>query len=141
VYNLSLDVKPITPIKSWGSILHVTKGGNRASLGDRIPAIWFIPRSKRLHICASIGSKKNHCVNGKADLPTNKFTNIRISQVFRPDKNGYWYIIHVNRKLVHQIRNTKPLTLGNVKVFMADPWFSAANALVKNVKITTSQEG
>lgn len=140
-YDLSLDVKPLGVVSSWGSIIHVTKGENIANFGDRIPAVWFHPGNKKLHICSSVGSNRNHCVNGNADLPSNKFTNIRISQLFRPDTNAYWYLVHVDKKLIHQIKNTNPITLGNVKVYMANPWHSAANALVKNVKVTTSQGG
>jgi len=140
-YDLSLDIKPIGVVKGWGSIIHVTKGDDIGEHGDRIPGIWFSPGTRKPYVCTSIGNNKNHCVTRKTDLPTNKFTNIRVSQAFRPDTNTYWHFINIDRKLVYQVQNPNPISLGNVKVFMADPWYASAKALVKNVKVSTLQGG
>jgi len=139
-YFLSLDVKLIAAVNTWTNIIHVTKGGNE-EYGDRIPTILILPGTRKPVICASIGTNKNHCFTAKENLPIHKFTHIQISQEFRHKTNDYWFVVYIEEKLVHQIKNTKPVVFDSVKVYMSDPWYMSANALLKNVKIRTSQKG
>lgn len=140
-FYLSIDVKPLGVVSGWGSIIHVTKGGDENEFGNRIPAIWFHPGTKRLHICTAIGSSSRHCHDEKVDLPTHRFTNIQISQAVLSGADIFWYSIAIDKKTVFAVENPNPLYLSNVKVFMANPWHISANALVKNVQVTTSQGG
>lgn len=140
-YEVNLDVKPLGIISSWGSIIHLSKGGNNNIYGDRIPAIWFQPGTNKLHICSAISNNRNYCVNENKDLPRDRFTKIRIAQVCQDSCNDYRYTISIDGEQVHSILNKNPITLSNVRVYMADPWGNAANALVKNLSIETSQGG
>ena len=136
-YNVSLDVIPRGKIGGWGNILHVTKGGDMSSLGDRMPGIWFNPRSLRLHICTSIDNKHNYCVNTRSNLPIGKSTNIQTVQKC-DELHQCVYQIFINGLQIHKTVNRKPLSLENVRVYLSDPWYHAANAVVKNLKVVTT---
>jgi len=51
------------------------------------------------------------------------------------------YKIFVNGTLIHAVDNGNPLFLKNVRVYLSNPWHQAANALVKNLRVTSSQGG
>lgn len=141
-YHLSLDIKPISPVNAWANIIHVTKGGNFGEYGDAMPSIWFLLGTTKLYVCAStISTNKTNCYEGETNLPLAKFTHVQVSQVHQPDTRSYSLTVYVDGKLVHQIQNAEPTTLKNVKVYLGDPWYVSANALVKNVKISTHQGG
>ena len=138
-YEVSFSIKPFGKVKPWSSILHVTEWDDITAYGNRIPAVFFWPNTNRLHICSAINGNKNYCWNGKTDLPQNKFTNIIIKQHLVG--NQYHYIILINGKQVFKIVNKKPITLYRAKVYLSDPWYLAAPAFVKNVKVKTSSRG
>ena len=72
-YYLSFEVKPGPRIiPHWGSIVHLTIHGNLGKLGERIPAVWFHPRTRALHICTALGTNVNYCYNS-GNLPTNRY--------------------------------------------------------------------
>jgi len=139
-YDVSLDVMPRGRVWGWASILQVTKGGRSAS-GDRMPAIWFHSWSYRLYICASIGNHVNHCVSQNSNLPSWSYTNIRVTQKIDKSCMKYRYKIFVDGILIHAVDNGNPLSLKNVRVYLSNPWDRAANAVVKNLRVTSSQGG
>jgi len=127
-------------VNSIANILQITKGGSSGS-GDRMPAIWFHPRTNKLYICTSIGNHVNHCVSQNSNLPSWSYTNIRVTQKIDKSCMKYRYKIFVNGTLIHAVDNGNPLFLKNVRVYLSNPWHQAANALVKNLRVTSSQGG
>uniref|UniRef100_A0A7M5XLI6 Uncharacterized protein n=2 Tax=Clytia hemisphaerica TaxID=252671 RepID=A0A7M5XLI6_9CNID len=112
---------------------------NIKNYGSRIPAVFFQPNSNKLTVCYAINGKKNHCWNSKIDLPTNKFSKIIIKQKLVGGK--YYYTITIDSKKVYNIVNTKPITLYRARIFLSDPWYPAAQAFVKQVKVSTTSTG
>jgi len=138
-YEISFDIKPFGKVGKWSSIIHVTEWDDISAYGNRIPAVFFHPNTNLLHICSAINGNKNYCWNAKYDLPQNKFTKIIIRQRFIG--NAYYYFIFLNGHQALRIVNKKPVTLYRAKVYLSDPWYAAAKAFVKNVKVTTSSRG
>ena len=131
---VSFKIKPINKRKGWSSIIHATAHGrNNHKYGDRIPGVWFISNTNRMHICSAVNGKKNYCFNTKKDLPKNKYSKVVIRQVQRKD-GKLVYQIFVNGKLVHQKINKAPRSFRNVKPYAADPWHKPARAIIKQLK-------
>ena len=139
-FEVSFDVKPTGTVSTWASILHVTKGGNNNNAGDRLPAIWFVPGTRRLAVFTAHGTNKNFGVTGTADIPASVFTNVHIQQR-RLSNNSYEYSIKINGNTKHRSINTNPLTIYNAKVYLGDPWYLAAKAQVKNLVIKSEPTG
>ena len=141
---MSFRIRPYGKINKWGSILHVTKGGNNGAHGDRIPGVWFWPNTNKLHITTSLGTNKNYNWNSK-ELPTNKDTEVNIKQkAFNccPHcKCHHRFIITIDKKVVLNVYNHSPKTFHNVKVYQGDPWYSAAKAYIRNLQVKTTSGG
>eukprot|EP00111_Clytia_hemisphaerica_P017532 TCONS_00051901-protein len=132
-WYLSFDIKPENKlIYGWGSIIHLTTGGNHGKVGYRIPGIWFNPNSRRLHICYAINHYHNRCINTHA-LAANKWTSIQVVQVFDSGLYQFKYIILINNVVKATLINSRPRSFQNVQVWTADPWHHAANALLRNL--------
>ena len=130
---LSLDVKPLKTTNRWGSVIHLTTGGDCCKNGQRIPAIFFHAKSYRTHICSSVNKQGNHCYNG-AVLKPNVFTKITIKQVHVNYKT-YKYSISINGKEIYSKINKNARPYKKVKVFVGDnvASYDTAISLVKNV--------
>ena len=139
-FDVSFDIRPTGIVASWGSIIHLTRGQDNSQYGDRVPAVWFSPRTRRLHICSAINGKKNFCYNDHTDLPKTRFTKVRIFQK-RTSKGQFIFTVVINSKIKKVIANKAPATFYNVKYFLGNPWSPPAKAIVKNVKIKLSQSG
>ena len=137
-YNVSLDVNPRGKVNGWANILHVTKGGDYGSLGNRMPGIWFHPGSLKLHICTSIDNDYGYCVNPRSDLPIGTSTSIQTVQNCDQAKKECVYRLFINGSQIHKTVNRKPLSLKNVRVYLSDPWYNAANVVVKNLNVLTT---
>ena len=140
-YEVSLDIKPTGHVNSgWENIFRVTKGSDTVSIGDRLPAIWFLPFTKRLYICTAINFNKSHCFDGGYNLPFSVFTNVKIQQQ-RLSDNSYQYSIKINGVTRHEINNTNPVILYNAKVYLGDPWYNPAKAQIKNLIVKSEPTG
>ena len=142
-YEVSLDVMPTSgTVSGWASIFHITKGGNYGSFGDRMPAMWFRPGTRRLHICTALGTNPNYCVDGTSDIPAHVFTNINIQQK-RLSSGSYQYTIKTNGTVRVQFINTNPgvPTLYNAKVYFGSPWEKPAKVNVRNFVIKSEPTG
>lgn len=130
-WYVSFEVKPIATSTEWCNIVHFTINKNSGSYGDRVPAVWFIKHTSRLHICSAVSGNVNHCFNTD-NLPFNIFTKIEISNRFQ--NNGHtWYEIRVGEVLVYSVQNIKPVYFANVKVYKGDPWDNPCSAQIKNL--------
>lgn len=138
-YWLSLKIKPIQKIPAWGSIVHLTTGGDVAKLGYRTPAVFFHANTFKLHICSSINGNRNYCWNSPFQLPHNKYSRIAIGQQV---VNGHLlYRILYNGKQVFSVRVNKPYTFKKVIAYGADPWYAPAKAVIKDLKFRNIRPG
>ena len=76
-----MDIKPTGKDAAYTNIFRMGVKGTTDYLqyGARQPAIWFLPRSNKLHMSAAVSGSPNRYFNS-AELPMNKFTNIVIQQ-------------------------------------------------------------
>ena len=134
-YKVSLDLTLFAGRKSWANILHLTRGNDASTYGDRVPAIWTKPDDTKLHITSAVNGNRNYIFDTK-DMPVNQKIHIEIEQKYITD-GKYQYSINIDGEQVHTVENTKPETFEKVKVYIADPWYEAANGRVENVRITS----
>ena len=75
---------------AWGSLFHFTAtGANCCEYGDRVPAVWFYPQSRRLHIVhGQKDSGNNHC-SPEEQIPAGVATSVRID--IRQTHVEVWY--------------------------------------------------
>ena len=72
-FDVSFDIRPTGTVEKYGSIIHLTRGENIKRYGDRVPAVWFSPRTRRLHICSAINGKKKFLLQWPHRSPQNSF--------------------------------------------------------------------
>ncbi|XP_066923942.1 uncharacterized protein [Clytia hemisphaerica] len=138
-YEVSFDIKPFgTKPTDWRNVLYVTVGGKLSKYGDQIPAVWFEPGHFKIRVCSSIDGSYDHCYTSAADLPKNKYTHINIKQ--EENTQGiYFYTIKIDGDEKYRIQNNQPRTFRDVKVYKSNPWYPAANAYIKNLKVITTK--
>ena len=79
IYKVSFELWPVTTSPSWANLLRVGIGGDMAVSGDRIPVVFFLPGTTRLHICSSISGNRNWPYNSDA-IPLETWTSVVIEQ-------------------------------------------------------------
>ena len=133
-WYLSFDIKPGTKrISTLSSIVHATINKNNNILGARIPAVFFLPNSRKLQICTGLGTNQNYCYSSPTDLPTDRYTNVQIRQNWDTKTNVYKYIITIDGQVKRSVTNTRAQTFRFVNLYAADPWHSAADANIRNL--------
>ena len=137
-WSLSVEIMPTGLVDTWGNILHVGLGGNSEEYGDRTPIIWFAPGTTKMRINSAINGDKNYIISADP-LPINEWTQIEISQLTQPD-GVHQFTIRVAGTIFREITNTAPQEFSNVKVYTSDNYFSAANAMIANLTISTFPE-
>uniref|UniRef100_A0A7M5UCP6 Uncharacterized protein n=2 Tax=Clytia hemisphaerica TaxID=252671 RepID=A0A7M5UCP6_9CNID len=133
-WYMSFDVKHVGSIKNhWTNVLHSTIGGSHGTFGYCIPSIWFVPNTRKLHICHAINNNHNYCFNTPNHVPFNKYTNVQIAQIYETDYKRYRYITLINRIRRFSIINNTPRVFHDVRLWGSDPWHNAADAFIKNL--------
>ena len=79
-YIITFDIKPLSIIPTWSSILHFSVGGNRGNFGDRAPGVWFKKNSTLLYICSDFYTAPNKCSTAREPLPLDEFSHVEIKQ-------------------------------------------------------------
>eukprot|EP00111_Clytia_hemisphaerica_P003402 TCONS_00009717-protein len=132
-WRISLDIKQLATVNGWSNILHATTGHNCCNPGRRVPAIWFFNRNNRLHITYPIGNQGNTQCN-EIYVDEGKFNNIAIEQKKVGDE--YWLKVFKDNTEVEKctVQQSIPRSFANVKYYLSDPWYNAANAVIKNVE-------
>lgn len=139
-YTVTFDIKPISVVPTWTNILHFTITGNRGNFGDRAPGVWFLKNSTRLYICSDFHASANKCSVSKSPLKLGEYTSVEIKQY----DLGYSYWIYrskINGIFNHNWANFKPRCFMDVKLYASNPWYSAADAVIKNLKYTDTISG
>ena len=115
----------------WTNIFHMTKGNHNEAIGDRIPAVFFLPRDG-LHITTALKNKKNFWL----DLPAptiGMWTKIRISQELLNKVLKFRIFINDIEKLIAE--NSVAMAFENVKVFASNPWDAVQPGSIKYLSI------
>ncbi|MEO0687756.1 MAG: hypothetical protein AAFY76_22565 [Cyanobacteria bacterium J06649_11] len=133
-WKLSFELNPVGEVGGFSSIIHATINGNIGAAGERIPAVWFISNTRKMHITSDIGGNTNYVYNTNFNLPRDRFSTIVIQQIQKADLT-YHYQIIINGKLIHSVLNHKPKIFQNVKYYVGDPWFTPAKTELRNIKL------
>jgi hypothetical protein len=136
-FTIGFDITPssaVTP--ATASILHLTFNNQDKGGRSRVPALFFHAKSRKLLLVDSTsgaptsGDFSAYC--DETPLPANKKSSIKIVSSL------VGITLAVNGKQVcsdswnHQTRRR---SLSGVKVYLADPWYAPAKAVVKNLHI------
>jgi hypothetical protein len=126
-YTLEFDITPKGIVGGWGSIFHFTSNGNNCcTLGERSPAIWFIPGQLGLYVRIGDTGDGNWGFDNLAGCQVGKKSHITLkcrgkSVTLTVDTNVY--------KLIQPASRYK----GPVTVFASDPWHDIPNATIENI--------
>ena len=132
VYTVSFDVKPTAFYDFWTSVIHLTNDANFHTYGQNNLAVMFNFQSKgSLGIWSSI----NSTVFYTKQLPLMQWSSINISQVLVNE--SYIYSVFLNGTVVFTSANMASVTLSNVKVYAADPWYAAQSGFIRNLIVNT----
>ena len=132
-WKLSFELNPVGEVGGYSSIIHATINGNRGH-GQRIPAVWFLSNTRKLHIVSGVGANYNYIYNTKFNLPRNRFSTIVIQQIQKNDLSYHFQII-INGRLIHSVLNSRPKVFHNVKYYGSSPWYKPAKAMIRNVNL------
>lgn len=131
-WRVSVDLMPLKKAPCWTNVYHFTTGGDTGIDGFRIPGIWFLAHSFKMEIRTWI-DRTDFVYFTKTDLPTNEMSTITLEQIQDDSEQGkFFYKIYVNNALLLRVENKHPEVYRNVIVYKSDPWYSAANAIIKN---------
>lgn len=130
-YNLSFDITPKSVKKDWGSILHFNSGGKDCcDLGNRSPALWFVPGSLNLHV--RIGDSKDG--NWGFDSVPGCSMNQRIHISLECSGSVVKLTIGSNSTTLAQPNKRFS---GPGTVYSGDPFYESADALIENLSYTS----
>lgn len=133
-WRLSFKVRPLETVPGWGSLIHLTTGGNFGVFGYRIPGVWFNRGATSLHICSAINHNHNQCIN-TYHLPLGTSANVVIEQ--KPI-GGYEYLFFglINGRKVFSLKNQNARIFRDVRMYSGDPWHTPAHATVNGLVFT-----
>jgi hypothetical protein len=126
-YKFEFDVTPRGTVGGWGSLFHFTSNGNNCcTVGERSPAIWFVPGGLGLHVRIGDTRNGNWGFDNMAGCKVGKKSHITLecrgkSVTLTVDNNVY-------RMTQPNYRYSGPIT-----VFASDPWHDIPNAIVENI--------
>ena len=139
-YKVKFDFKPTRFESDWTNIIHLTTDHNVGEYGERIPGVWFHDGSSatatenKLHICSAVNGEGSFCVNS-SPVPRGQWTTVEISQ--QKEGSSYKYTIKINGATLKAITNKQPKEFSKVKVYGADPWYNAAQGVIRNLIVTS----
>ena len=127
-YELSFDINPQGTHSDWSNIIHLTETrDNCCDYGSRVPAIWFYADTTRLLFVAGDNSTGNAHFNPLQELPIGSWTHIRLR--VKGDEGKIFY----NGTYVGSVATEARLPHDDTQVWLADPWYQPADAMVRNV--------
>jgi hypothetical protein len=126
-YEVAFTIVPGPETRDgWASIVHLTAtGGNCCDYGDRIPAVWFHPGTRRLHVRDGHGSDGNAGCDPEEELSEGASVPVRI--VLRPNQMQVLFGDAVVCEAVRADRTA----FEDVSVYAADPWHPSADATIE----------
>jgi len=130
-YSLRFTIEPKGVIDDYVSIIHFTTGGNNGQNGRRVPAIWFLPSTTKLRI--------DYFGRGRyQDLPSQ--LELHKKHSIEVHVYGRTASVHVNGALASQVTIGTRAQLDQVNVYIGDPWYPAANAVISDIIFTQAVE-
>ena len=125
-YGYDFWINPTRPIATWASILHKGRSDK-----ERSPAVFFFPKSTRLHVRIGTDKSWNDGCDAKRPLPRGRWSHVFIQA--RPGVAE----IYVNGRLENRCPIGKKILQNAGPLFAGSPWVPPAVAAVRNVRLTT----
>lgn len=131
-YDVEFDITPRGKVSGWSNVMHLSHDNNNSgAYGRRIPGIWFMPNSLRLHVRDGDSSDGNAGCDPAKHLTKNQKTNVRVEIRERSTKVFYDDAEVCSRNVAANKRHS----FNNVWAYAADPWYKASNASVNNIRV------
>ena len=108
----------------WESVLHVG-----AQNMERSPGFWLHPKSMKLHVRLSDTSSNNTGYDPNMELEKGKFYQIKLQSVDNE------VTLFINDKVQQFSSNVYHVCRYKAPVFVSDPWHTAANVTISDLKI------
>lgn len=121
-YRVSFTIRPTSIVSGWANILHVSNGGD----GSRAPGIWFWPGTTRLHIRLGDSTDRNWGVDPSTTCPIGVATPVSIVA------NDASITVTIGTTVLNYTQPSRRPTGNGYKVYLSDPWYTPANAIVQN---------
>ncbi|XP_065651459.1 uncharacterized protein LOC136079550 [Hydra vulgaris] len=130
-FSISFMLKPISTRGLVCNIIHLTTGSGNGYYGARIPGVW-LDESSKLFISFAVGGDGDYYFYSQS-LQLNEWASLLISQT---EINGvYRYTVYLNDQIIRNDTNTQPQFFKNVKVYASNPWATAFDGYIKDLKI------
>ena len=138
-YEISLDIKLLGTYNGWSNIFHFTvTGDNCCNYGDRIPAAWLKANTGTvLYVSGSAYDLDDEDDDGNAhgysdtELPLNEWIRMKFQAIGGTSK------LYFNDTLVLSLDTDTRHPHDGAYVYLSDPWYQQANAMVKNFQYRT----
>jgi hypothetical protein len=130
-YTLSMNIVPRSiDFNNWGEIVHFTMtGGDCCRPGERMPGIWFIPRTLRIHV--RIGDMGD----GNWGVDTATACALNQTNTFSIECRGSQVTVRLNSETIRVTQPSKRPT-GLAQVFAGTRFYPPANASISFFKFT-----
>ena len=138
-WTIEFDIQPLTIKSGWNNILHLSEGGPEDKYLEHpvTPAIWFSSGTSIVVYMTKGTSPSVHVVESSA-LALKQWTSVKISQTSNAAGNVE-FVVKVQDKVIHSEVLSKPREFHDVNVFAGNPWYPAADAMIKNLYIETTE--
>ena len=132
--HVEFMITGLFPKDMWYNIYHATISDNVDIYGSRTPGIWINHKNGVMYpgVTSAVDGNRNY-VTQTSPIQLNNWIVMNVSQT--EVENDYQYVIELNGKVVHTVKNTKPQLFKNVKVYISNPWNPAVPGYVRNVYI------
>lgn len=130
-YTLSMNILPRSiNYGGWGEIVHFTTTGNDCCTpGERMPGIWFIPRTTRLHV------RVGDMTDGNWGIDTRTGCALNQTNTFSLECRGSQVTVRLNSETITVTQPSRRPT-GVAQVFANTRFYPPANASISFFKFT-----
>jgi len=131
---VSFKIQPHSRISGWSSIIHLTLGHNQGYQGARCPGIFFSPGETELVVITSFNEDGNYFIY-VLQIPLHDMTSVYIEQKSISSPGAHALKVYINGTAVVDVINYNALAFQNVLVYGSDPWYVAADATIRELRI------
>ena len=126
--SFDFTFKPTKFTGGWSSVIHFSTGANLS----RLPALFLL--NNVLYVSGYVSGNRNYNVH-KA-IPLNKWCRVRV--VNSRVGTNYYYTVYINGQRMTRIRNTRPRSFRNVRVYVTDPWYKPFVGVIRYLHVRPS---
>lgn len=132
-YRLRVAIFPVGKFHTWTNLFRLQeRTGDCCAFGQRIPSVWFIGNTWRLHFRTDTSTRPNSGCD-TPELAGNRWTNVEV----QVHNNKQFYVFFNGRRVCAQTLQGNLYPSGrNLRVYVADPMYTAANAWLKDLSYT-----